>query len=48
MIIKVKDDRKLSFPQFYLSCEVLNVYSVAKYLGHLCTDNLSDDKNIAR
>ncbi len=39
MIIKVKDDRKLSF---------LNVCSVAKYLGHFCTDDLSDDKVIVR
>ncbi len=48
MIIKVKNYRKLCFPQFYLSGEVLNVCSVAKYLGHFCTDDLSDDKDIAR
>jgi len=47
MIVKVIDDRKLCFPQFYLSVEVLNVCSVAKYLGHFCTDDLSDDKDIA-
>ncbi len=49
MIIKVQNDRKLSFPQFYLNGEVLNVCSVAKYLGHFCTDDdLSDDKDIDR
>ncbi len=46
MIIKVKNDRKFYFPQFYLSGEVLNVCSVAKYLGHFCTEDLSDDKDI--
>ncbi len=48
MIIKVKDDRKFYFPQFYLSGKVLNVCSVAKYLGHFCNDDPSDDKDIAR
>ncbi len=48
MIIKVKNDRKIYFPQFYLSGEVLNVCSIDKYLGHFCTDDLSDDKDIAR
>ncbi len=48
MIIKVKNDRKFYFSQFYLSGEMLNVCSEAKYLGHFCTDDLSDDKDIAR
>ncbi len=44
---------KMSFSQFYLGGEVLNVCIVAiaarymKYLGHLDTDDLIDDKDIA-
>jgi len=48
MVVKAKDDRKMSLPQFYLSGELLNVCSEVKYLGHICTDDLSDDKDIAR
>ena len=46
--MKAKDDRKMSLPKFYLINEVVNVCSVVKYLGHFCTDDLSDDKDIAR
>ncbi len=35
------------FP-FFFTGEVLNVCSVAKYLGHYCTDDLSDGKDIAK
>ncbi len=41
MIVKVKDDQMVSFHHFYLSGEVLNVCSVAKYLGHFYTDDLN-------
>ncbi len=39
---------KVFFSQFYQQSEVLNVYSVTKYLSHLSTDDLNDDKDIAR
>ncbi len=34
----------LPYPR--ISGEIMNVYSIAKYLGHFCTDDLSDDNDI--
>ncbi len=46
MIVKTKKGRHFVFPEFLLSGEVLNVCNKVKYLGHFCTDDLSDDADI--
>ncbi len=46
MFVKTKEDRQLVFPQFLLSGKVLNVCNKVTYLGHFCTDDLSDDADI--
>lgn len=48
MIVRSREDRKLTFPEFSLSGTVLRVCDEAKYLGHYLTDDLSDDKDIYR
>ena len=48
MIVRSKDDSKLSFPDFFLSGTVLEVCNEAKCLGHYITDDLSDDRDIFR
>lgn len=40
MTVRSKEDKKLIFPVFYL-CNTLEV----KYLGHINTDDMSDDKD---
>lgn len=44
-IVSSSEDRKLSFPEFYLSGIVLKICDEAKYL-HYITDDLSDDRYI--
>ncbi len=43
MIWKTKDNKDLNFPDLYLSGQDLNVYTTAKYLGHIINNNMSDD-----
>ena len=42
MIVRSKEDRKLSFPVFSLSGMALEVRDEVKYLGHYLTNDLSD------
>ena len=46
MIVRSKEDRKLSFPVFFLSVMALEVRDEVKYLGHYLTNDLSDDRDI--
>ena len=48
MIVRSKEDNKLSFPAFFLSGTVLKICEEVKYLGHYLTDDLSDDRDIQR
>ena len=48
MIIRSKEDSKLSFPVFFLSGTALKVCDEVKYLGHYLTNDLSDDRDIYR
>ncbi len=43
MIWRTKDNKDLNFPDLYLSGQDLNVYTTAKYLGHIINNNMSDD-----
>lgn len=36
----------MAFPDFKLAGNVLNICSVVKYLGHVITDQLTDDEDI--
>lgn len=38
MIVRSKKDRKLEFPECFLSGAALNTCKEAKYLGHILTD----------
>ena len=48
MIVRSKEDRQLTFPDFFLSGSGLDVCSEIKYLGHIISNDLSDDKDIYR
>jgi len=48
MIVRSREDSKLSFPAFYLSGTLFKVCDEVKYLGHYITDDLSDDRDIHR
>ena len=48
MIVRTKDDQKLTFPSFPLAGEVLEVVKKFKYLGHIIRDDLSDDDDVQR
>ena len=48
MIVRSKEDRKLVFPDFFLSGTALKVCDDVKYLGHHFVNDLSDDKDINR
>ena len=48
MICRTREDKGLCFPSFYLSGQVLAVCDKAKYLGHIITDQLSDDDDLYR
>lgn len=48
MICRTAEDRHLTFPVFRLAGNVLNICSKVKYLGHLITDQLTDDDDINR
>lgn len=48
MIVRSAGDRKSTFPTFYLSDSPLAVCEEIKYLGHVISDNWTDDKDIYR
>ena len=48
MICRTVEDRHMTFPDFKLSGKVLNICSEVKYLGHVITDQLTDDEDIFR
>ena len=48
MIVRTREVKKLSFPDFYLSDSCLSVCQEIKYLGHIFTDDLHDDRDISR
>ena len=48
MIVRSREDRQATFPDFYLSGTALSVCSEITYLGHIIADDLSDDKDIHR
>ena len=48
LICRTRGDKDLSFPTFFLSGQVLDVCGSTKYLGHIITDQLSDDDDMCR
>ena len=48
MIVRSREERQSKFPDFYLSEAVLSVCSEITYLGHIISNDLSDDKDIYR
>ena len=48
MIVRSRGDRQSTFPDFYLSGTALSVCSEITYLGHIMSNDLSDDKDIYR
>ena len=48
MIIRATSDKHDKFGRFSLGDIILDETSDVKYLGHIITDNLSDDKDISR
>ena len=48
MIVRSHEDKKLAFPAFHLCDSRLSVCQEIKYLGHIFTDNLNDDRDISR
>ena len=48
MIIRSRGDRQSTFPNFYLSGTLLSICNEITYLGHVISDDLSDDKDILR
>lgn len=48
MICRTLEDKHMTFPEFRLSGKVLNTCREVKYLGHVITDQLTDDEDIYR
>ena len=48
MIVRSREDRQSTFPEFYLAGTVLSSCSDITYLGHIISNDLSDDKDISR
>ena len=48
MICRTKKEQALSFPTFYLSGQALSVCEKTKYLGHIITDQMTDDEDMYR
>ena len=48
MIVRSKEDNKLSFPAFSLSGSALKTCEEVKYLGHYLAHDMSDDRDIRR
>ena len=48
MVIRAPSDRQLRIPDFSLNGQVLCAKRDVEYLGHLITDDLSDDRDIER
>ena len=48
LICRTKEDKRLNFPLFKLSGNSLEVWNRIKYLGHIVTDQMTDDDDIYR
>ncbi len=48
MICQTKEDNSLQFPVFKLSDHALCVWKKLEYLGHIITDQMTDDEDIYR
>ncbi len=48
MICRSKEHKDLNFPDLYLSEQVLNACTTAKYLGHIIINEMSDDDDMYR
>lgn len=48
MIVRSREDSKMSFPDFQLSGAILSVCNEVKCLGHYITDDLSDGRDLHR
>ena len=48
VIVRTREDKHLSFLVFHLSGSCLSVCRETKYLGHIFTDDLRDDRDISR
>ena len=48
MVIRCREDRKSIFPVFHLSGVALCVSRELKYLGHIISEDLTDDSDIQR
>ena len=48
MIVRGREDKKLTFPSFSLSGSPLELCHEIKYLGHIITDDWMDDRDIHR
>ena len=46
MIVRSAEDRKSTFLTFYLSDSPLGVCEEIKYLGHVISDDWTDDKDL--
>ena len=46
MVVRCREDRKSTFPAFYLTDAALGVSKELKYLGHIISENLRDGKYI--
>src|SRR4029434_2610611 len=47
MVCRTKADMDIKFPAFHLSGQTLAVSNSTKYLGHIITDMLVDDADLA-
>ena len=48
MICRTKEDKRLNFPDFYLSGQTLTVCARTKYLGHIINEKMEDDDDMLR
>ena len=48
MIVRTRADRQTTFPNFHLAGNILTMCNEYMYLGHVISDDLSDDKDIFR
>ena len=48
MVVRTREDRHSTFPTFLLSGAVLSVCNEITYLGHIISDDLSNDMDIYR
>ena len=48
MIVRTREDRQVTFPVFHLAGNSLSMCKEYVYLGHIISDDLSDDQDILR